>query len=138
MENENSVDTNVKTEEQIREEVKQEIEREEEIRQEVRDELKQENQEDNAKRKSKKIARIIWSIIMWAVFLFVLFEAVMGILNMKRLNEEKEPLWYLNTKVVEKDGKKQTSYEIGLYDIVKVEDSAGKRIILRPFFINED
>lgn len=135
MESENNVDTSTtKTEEQIRDEVKQEIEREEEIRQEVKDEYEK---KDNAKRNARKVVRIIWSICMVLVFLFVVFEIAMGILNMQRMNEEKDPLWYFTTDVKKEDSKKITSYNMGLYDIVKTEDLTGTRVMLRPFFISE-
>ena len=79
----------------------------------------------------KTIARIIWSIL----FLIILFEIVMGILNMQRLNNNKEPLWYFSSKTEKDKGKTETTYNLGLYVIVKTTDAKQKRIYLKPFFL---
>lgn len=126
---ENNNETVTKTEEEIREEVRKEIERENELKEQ------EEIQKDKVKKTSKKVARIIWSLAMTLVFVYVVFVTIMGILNMQRLNEDKTPMWYFSTKVVEKDGKKDTYYNFGLYDIVKTEDASGSKAMIKPFFI---
>ena len=127
-------ENNVKSEEQIREEVKAEIQKEEQIKADVKKEM--EDQQDNAKKTSKKAIKLIWNIVITLVFIFVAFEAIMGVLNMQRLNEDKEPVWYIDTKIESKDGVKETKYNMGLYVIVKTESNKEKKINLKPFFIN--
>ena len=95
-------------------------------------------EEDNTKKNTRKVIRAIWSITLTLMFLFILFETVMGILNMQRLNDDKEPIWYIKTEAKTKGNEKKTIYDIGLYDIVKVEDNNGKKVLLKPFFINDD
>ena len=130
----------VKSEKQIREEVRAEFERENEIKEKARQELLEEQKraelaELRSRNAKRGVGRIILSIIFIAVFLFVLFETVMGVLDMQRLNNDEEPVWYIdsNTEVVEE--KTITKYNLGLYTINKVVDSQGAKIILKPFFL---
>lgn len=130
----------VKSEKQIREEVRAEFERENEIKEKARQELLEEQKraelaELRSRNAKRGAGRIILSIIFIAVFLFVLFETVMGVLDMQRLNNDEEPVWYIdsNTEVVEE--KTITKYNLGLYTINKVVDSQGTKIVLKPFFL---
>ena len=130
----------VKSEKQIREEVRAEFERENEIKEKARQELLEEQKraelaELRGRNAKRGVGRVILSIIFIAVFLFVLFETVMGVLDMQRLNNDEEPVWYIdsNTEVVEE--KTITKYNLGLYTINKVVDSQGTKIILKPFFL---
>ena len=125
-----------KTEEQIREEARQEFEKEAEIKEQAKKELvEQQKQEEMKQSKKRGVFRFIYRFIITILIIFVIFETVMGLLNMNRLNDDKEPLWYINSKVTEDDGKKITTYNLGLYVIKKEEDNAGKKIVLRPFFL---
>ena len=93
---------------------------------------------DNAKKTIKKFLRIVWNITLTLFFLVVLFETVMGILNMQRLNDDKDPIWYIKTEVKTAENKKHTSYDIGLYDIIKIEENGTKKVVLKPFFIKDE
>ena len=126
-------DNNVKSEEQIREEVRAEMEKEAQLKDEVRKEM--EAQKASDKHTVKKVVRIIWNIVLTLAFIFIAFETIMGVLNMQRLNEDKDPVWYIDSKVEEKDGKKETTYNMGLYTIEKVEDDKETKLMLKPFFI---
>ena len=130
MENENKVETNENVENQVKEEVKVEpkVEESEDVIQKA---------EEKDKRRAKKVARVIWNIVMWAIIIVIAFETVMGFLNMQRLNEDKEPIWYISTRVEKAEGKKETIYNMGLYEINKIEENGGKRVILKPFFIKD-
>lgn len=113
MEEEKTLPENTKTEEQKKEEL----------------------QEYENKKARNTIGGIIWRILVTLLVLFVLFETVMGVLDMQRINEDKEPIWYLDTKTVEVKGKKETTYNLGLYVIVKVKEGNQTKIVLKPFFL---
>ena len=100
------------------------------------EEIENNIKERKSKSNVKKVIRYIWSTLMILLLLFVLFEAIMGIFNMKRLSDNEEPIWYFARRYVEKDNRKETSFKMGLYDIVKIEEVNGSRITLKPFFIN--
>lgn len=110
---------NLKSEEQTREETK----------------IQTKDTQTSDKHIVKKIVKIIWNIVLTLIFLFVAFETIMGVLNMQRLNEDKDPVWYIDSKVEENDGKKETKYNMGLYTIEKVEDNKETKIMLKPFFL---
>lgn len=132
----------IKTEEEIREEVRAELQREEEIKQQARKELEEEQKKEemkkyNSQNRVRKILRFFYNGIVTLLILFVLFETIMGILDMQRLNEEKEPLWYLDVKEEQKENQKITKYNLGLYVIRKVQDDKGIKIVLKPFFLKD-
>lgn len=112
----------VKTEEEIRQEVKQELQEE------------QEKKELNGKKK-RSVVRVISSIIFTLLFLFILFETIMGILDMQKINENKEPIWYINSKTEKSNGKTETIYDLGLYVIVKTNEGNKTKTMLKPFFL---
>ena len=85
--------------------------------------------------KARKFGRTIWTIFVTAIFLAIAFFTVMGILDMQRLNEDKEPLWYIDQTTEEIEGGMRTKYNVGLYVINKDVTSTEKTIILKPFFI---
>ena len=87
------------------------------------------------KKKKKKIGRIISDIIIFLLFIVIVFEIVIGMVNMQRISDEKEPVWYLSTKTVETDLKNETIYNLGLYKIVKTDTSKKTTVSLKPFFI---
>lgn len=91
----------------------------------------------NRKKKKRRIGRTIANIITFILFLVIVLEAAIGVINMQRLNRGEEPVWYLNTKKTETELKTVVEYNLGLYKIVKT-DTAQKTIIsLKPFFIGE-
>ncbi len=87
------------------------------------------------RRKKRKMGKIISNIIMTIIFLVLVFEAAIGIINMQRINDEKEPIWYLSKKAEETELKTEVTYNLGLYKIVKTDTSKKTTTALRPFFI---
>ena len=86
------------------------------------------------KKKKKKVGRIIVDILLTILFLIVVFEAVIGMINMQRINEEKEPVWYLSKDTETNNLKQETTYNLGLYKIVKTDTDKRTKITLKPFF----
>ena len=112
----------------------------EESKQEELDKLKEqvnELDEQINKKKKKKVSRIIGDIVFSIIFILILFEAVIGIIDMKKINENEEPVWYLSHKKTEDDTKIVNDYNIGLYRIVKTETSKETRTTLKLFFIED-
>ena len=85
--------------------------------------------------KGKKVFRIIGKIIYIVIGLFLLFEVVIGFLNMEKLNNDEEPIWYFSSKEEKTQSKSEITYNLGLYKIVKTRESNEKRIVLKPFFL---
>ena len=125
-----------KSEEQIREEAKAEFEKEMQIKEQAKQELLDEQRKiEKSRRKREGIRSLIFRLIFGAIFLFVLFETVIGVLDMQRLNDDKKPVWYIDEKVENKDNKEITTYNLGLYVIIKTKQEDGIRIVLKPFFL---
>ncbi len=119
---------------------KEELEKVEEIKEQVKHEIKEEQQKEELKEEAstkvkRGIGKIISRIIWTAFFLFILFEAVMGILDMNRLSNDQEPVWYFDSKTEKTKNKTETTYNLGLYVIVKTTEGNEKRIELKPFFL---
>ena len=110
--------------------IKEEVLKEEELENEK--ELKKEIKE---RRKKFRIGKLISNIICSILILIVIFEAAMGIINMQRINDEKEPIWYLNTQKKDTELKNETIYNLGLYKIIRTETSKKVTVTLRPFFM---
>lgn len=89
------------------------------------------------KKKKRRIGRIIGNLIFTILLLVVVFEAVIGIINMQKINEGKEPVWYLSTKKTEEPNKIITEYNLGLYRIVRTETDKDTRIVLKLFFLED-
>lgn len=111
-------------------------------KEEIQDDIKKEEpiQEiDNdfmeVEKKKGGFFKIIFRIIGILVFLFILFETVIGIINMNQLNNDKEPVWYLNKNTTKEKGKTETTYNLGLYVIVNTTQGKEKKIALKPFFL---
>ena len=81
------------------------------------------------------IGKVVFRIIYIVVALFLVFEAVIGVVNMDRLNRDEEPVWYLSSKEENTKFKSETTYNLGLYRIVKTKEGLEKRITLKPFFL---
>lgn len=133
---------NTKTEEQIREEVIAEIQKENEIKEQVKKEIEKQQREEELedykhKRRIRRFFKLIYNIIITIAILFVLFESIMSVFDMQRLNEDKEPLWYINSEVIKTDSGQNTKYNLGLYIIEKIEDNKEVKIILKPFFLKD-
>lgn len=120
-----------KTEEEIKEEKANK--KEEEITKEKDNNVVN---EPKASSNDNKKARRIISRILWALFfLFILFEAVMGILNMQKINENKKPIWCFSTSKETTKDKTEETCHLGLYVIVKTKDGNETRTSLKPFFL---
>ena len=119
--------------EELKEEIKEEIQKENKKAQ-LKEERKLE-EEIKERRKKRKIGRIIWNTVIIIFFLVIIFEAAIGIINMQRISDDKEPVWYISSKKNDNDKKKETSYNLGLYKIIKTETSKQTKITLKPFFI---
>ena len=131
-----------KTEEEIREEVRAELQKEAELKEQAKKEFEEEQKKEEMKKyksqsTKRSIFKFFYNIIITIVVLFVLFETIMGFLDMQRLNNEKEPLWYLDVKEEKNDNEKITKYNLGLYTIKKVQDDKGIKIVLKPFFLKD-
>ena len=96
-----------KTAEEILEDANEELE-------EKKEDKKEEKTEIIIKENKRSIGSIIFNIVISALILFIIFETVMGILDMQRLNDDKEPYWYIDQKVEKKDNKTETRYNIEL------------------------
>ena len=83
----------------------------------------------------KSIFRFIYNTIITLITLLVIFEAVIGLINMQKINNEEEPVWYLNKKEIQTEEKKEIKYNLGLYNIAKTEEKGKMNIVLKPFFL---
>ena len=90
----------------------------------------------NTKKEKKSVGRIIVDILVWILFAIIIAEAAVGIINMQRINDEKKPVWYLNKKEVVTENKKEVTYNLGLYKIVKTDTAKETKTTLKPFFMN--
>lgn len=106
----------------------------EEVKPEVTEE--QEQVVPKKKKKKKNIGRIILNLITTVLFIVIVLEAAIGIINMNRISNKEEPVWYLSTKTTETELKTVTEYNLGLYKIVKTDTSKETKITLKPFFLN--
>ncbi len=110
---------------------------EEEIRNAVKEELKEEIKEEiqNEEKKKRSVFSIISRLFFTILFLFFLFETIIGVINMQRLNDDKEPVWYISSETKESNGKRETIYNLGLYVVVKTTESNQSKTTLKPFFL---
>ena len=88
------------------------------------------------KKKKKKIGKVIFNTITIILFIVIVLEAAIGIINMQRISNKEEPIWYLSTKTIETELKTETEYHLGLYKIVKTDTSKETKITLKPFFLS--
>lgn len=93
------------------------------------------NMQKEKKKKKRKTARILVNLITTILFLVVVGDAIVGIINMQRINNKEEPIWYLSTKTTETDLKTVTEYHLGLYKIVKTDTAKETKTTLKPFFL---
>ena len=121
---------------------------EEEIKVEEK-KTKKENLEDEKekkRRKRRKIRRIISDIIVLLLFVIVLFEIIIGMVNMNRINNKQKPAWYISKKEevgAENKSDIKTIYNLGLYKIEVTDSTTTKdngdtsvesKVTLVPFF----
>ena len=87
--------------------------------------------------KKKKKKRVITDVIITVIFLIIILEAVIGIVNMQKLNNDEKPVWYISTKTKKTELKTETIYNLGLYKIVKTDTAKRTTVQLKPFFIGD-
>ena len=92
---------------------------------------------ESNKKKKKKIGKIIFNIITSLLFIVIILEIIVGVVNMNRISNDEEPVWYLNKTTNETELKTETVYNLGLYKIVKTDTSKKTKITLKPFFIGD-
>lgn len=90
--------------------------------------------ESTGKKIVKGIFKVIYKTLSAIITILIIFEIAIGAINMYKINNEEDPVWYLDKKVTEKDNKKETNYNLGLYKIVKTEEQGKIKTILKPFF----
>ena len=90
------------------------------------------------KKKKRRIGKMIFNIITTIIFIVVVLEAAIGIINMQRISNKEDPIWYLSTKTTEYKLKTVTEYHLGLYKIIKTVTSKETKITLKPFFLSEE
>ncbi len=90
---------------------------------------------ENKRSVGKTIFKLIYNLIITVIVLVALFEAIIGFINMQKINNEEEPVWYIDKTIEEKENIKETKYNLGLYRIVKKEEEGKMNIVLKPFFI---
>ena len=118
-----------KTEEELREEIK------EELKQEAENKEKQEQLEIKEQEKKHRVGRITLRLFFILLFLFILAETVIGVINMQRLNNNEEPIWYIDSKTEKSTNKTEITYNLGLYVIVKTKEGNETKTTLKPFFL---
>lgn len=96
-----------------------------------------EQKEKKPKKKKKKFFRFFWDVVLFIIVIIVILEAVVGIVNMQKIGAGEEPIWYLNKETKEETNKVVTSYNLGLYRIVKTDTPKDTRTVLKLFFIND-
>lgn len=94
----------------------------------------EEPKKEKKPKKRRKVGKIIVDILIGILFIVVVFETAIGMINMQKINNEEEPVWYLNKKTDTSNSKIETTYDLGLYKIVKTDTAKKTTITLKPFF----
>lgn len=95
------------------------------------------NQTIEKKKNKRHFGRIIFNTIITILFLVIIVEAGIGVINMQRISEDEEPIWYFSTDKIETDSKTVTKYNLGLYRIIKTDTKEKSKITLKPFFLSD-
>lgn len=95
----------------------------------------EEEKKEEVKENKKSVGGIITKVICSIIFIIIVLNTIIGVLSIQKVNDNKEPIWYINSKDETVDGKKQTTYNLGLYVIVKTIDGKETKTILKPFFL---
>lgn len=96
-----------------------------------------EKDDKKKKKKKKKIGRIIFNVITFIIAVIIILDVIVGVINMQRISNEEEPIWYLSSKTTETELKTVTEYHLGLYKIVKTDTARETKTTLKPFFFSE-
>ena len=95
------------------------------------------NEKKKNRKQKKNLGRLVVDIIIGLFFIFIAFESIIGIVNMQKINNKEKPVWYISKKVNTTKLKTETTYNLGLYKIVKTDTAKETKTTLRPFFIND-
>ena len=79
-------------------------------------------EESKEKKIVKGIFKFIYNAIVTVITLVAIFEVIIGVVNMNKINNEEEPVWYLDKKEVKTTEKIEIKYNLGLYNIVKTTE----------------
>jgi len=102
------------------------------------EEIQVEDKKKKKKEKKKKnIVKIIFNTIVTILFVVVLLNAVIGMINMQKINNDEQPIWYLDKETIETDLKTVTKYNLGIYKIVKTDTAKETKTTLQFFFLAE-
>ena len=91
---------------------------------------------EKPKKKKRRVFVKIINILAFLLLLFVIFETAIAFLNFQQVRENKEPSYFVKTRVEEKDGYKYTIHDMGLYRIIRKEDNKNFEIKMLPFFLD--
>lgn len=94
-----------------------------------------ENEIKEKKNTGKSIFKFIYNTLITLITILLLFEAIIGLINMQKINEDEEPVWYLNKTEDKTLEKIEIKYNLGLYKIVKTTEKGKMSTSLKPFFL---
>lgn len=107
----------------------------------VQNEFEERLSRNNPKKKKKgkilTVLKIVIDIILFVVLLGIIASAIVGYLNMQAINEDKEPIWCMRESVLESKNEIKKTCDLGVFRIVKTEDSKETVVSLKPFFISD-
>ena len=109
-----------------------------EVKEESKEELEIEKKPNDDKKEDKEktsIVAVISRIMFVLVFLFLIAETVLGVLNLQKIDDDKEPIWCIKYETKDEDGKKEKICDIGFYVIVKTKKGNETKTSLKPFFL---
>ena len=94
-----------------------------------------ENEVKEKKSIGKSIFKFIYNTIITLLTIVVIFEAAIGLINMQKINNDEEPVWYLDKQEEKTTEKIEIKYNLGLYKIVKTTEKGKMSTTLKPFFL---
>ena len=94
-----------------------------------------ENEIKEKKNIGKNIFKFIYNTLITLITILLIFEAIIGLINMQKINEDEEPVWYLNKTEDKTLEKIEIKYNLGLYKIVKTTEKGKMSTSLKPFFL---
>ena len=109
---------------------------EEEIRKEVQEEIKKENEMKEIKENNKRsIVAILLRIVFAIILIFFVVLTVLGVLNMNKMSEDKEPIWCWKQETKNASGKSEKICDLGLYVVTRTVEGNKTQTSLKPFFL---
>lgn len=88
------------------------------------------------KKQKKSLTKRIINIIITLVLIFVVGNVAIGLLNMNKINNGEEPIWYTTKEEKKTSTKETTTYDILLFKIVKTSNAKGTTTSMKAFFLN--